>query len=271
MRRIRRMAACALLIGTVAAGAACGGGDSAPADPVDAGIPPAGGVAVGDSAGPALAALGVPGPPEQAATARTLSGYDAFGAPRDVFEPGVREPTRPSAADSERNTASGRTAGDGATPSAALTVPQVPAIPTPNPTPTPTPAPTPAPVPAPVVTTPAAPVPAPGPEREASGWTRTDPAIIPAPGTRAGRQLLRADIEIDGVAVTAREGDAVPPDTQRFTVMSLTRTEVVLRLDGALLPDGTDVLTLALGEEVALQDPVSGATGTVTLVGIRAR
>lgn len=259
----RALAATALVAGVLAIAAACGGGPTEPSavEPVDAGIPAPTGVDAGASSVLAVAALGVPGAPDAGAAARTLSGYDAFGAPRDVFAPGVRESSDASRAG---RSGAGSTSSPGATTTTtpALTVPDVPVATAPV-------------VPAaPAATAPVAPAapaaPPAAPEPEASGWRSADPAIVPAPGSAAGRLALRADLEFGGVTVTARAGDAVPPGTQRFTVVSITATEVVLRLDGAVLPDGGDVLTLELGQEVSLQDPVSGATEHIALVGIRA-
>lgn len=282
MRRRHTLLATVLAAAVAVTGAACGGGGggydaSAPTTTADTGIAPASGVATEISAAPALASLGVPGAPDAAAADRTLTGLDAFGAPRDVFEPGVREASGGGSGSGGGGSAAGGAgsgAGGGTTTIAdtTLTVPQVPVTPTPSPATTPVAPATPAPVPVttPPTTTPAPAAPVTGPERSTSGWTRTDPAIIPTPDTRAGRTRLRADIEIDGVVVSAREGDAIPPSTQRYTVLSLSATEAVLRLDGLVLPDGGDVVTLTLGKEVALQNAVTGATETVVLVGIRA-
>lgn len=256
---------CAVALTALAA--ACGGGADDPvADaPVDAGIPPPTGVSADRSAANAIAALGPPGPVDPRSAAHTLQGSDAIGGMRDVFVPRVRPG---KGGDGGGGGGGPTTAADAPPPqaAAALTVPSVP-IPTPVPTP-PAPVAAPAAPVAPTATTPAA-HPA-APADTTSGWRAAGGAVEEAdPGAATGRLVLRAELDIDGEIVVAGESDAVPPASQAFTVVSISAAAVVLRLESGLLADGRDTITLALGEEVTLQNAVSGRASRLTLVGVR--
>ena len=104
-----------------------------------------------------------------------------------------------------------------------------------------------------------------------SGWRAGGAAVVEEedPGAATGRLMLRAELDIDGEIVVAGEGDAVPPASQAFTVVSISAAALVLRLEGGLLADGRDTITLSLGEEVTLQNTVSGRASRLTLVGVR--
>jgi len=93
-----------------------------------------------------------------------------------------------------------------------------------------------------------------------------DPGAPPAQSPRA----LEADFDISGEPVVAREGDAIPPDTQQFEVQSILVDRVVLKLVGGLLPDGTDSVTLAEGESITLYNTTAQRGYKLKLVDIRA-
>ena len=244
--------------------AGCGGGaDDAAVPPAapSAGMPLPSGVGAEQSAALAVAALGTPAAVHPADQARGLAGYDAVGGVRDAFVPLVPAGTEDAGS------------ADGAGPSAppasavpALTVPQATLPPPPASAPVP-PSTT---GPSPGTTAPEGPAGDGEGEGPTSTWRPQDTPIASPPDADAGRVALTADIEVDGETLAARRGDAVPPTTQRFTVVGVAHGSVVLRLMGALLPDGTDLLTLALGEEVTLRDAVTGRTERITLIGIRA-
>ncbi|MEQ9093573.1 MAG: hypothetical protein RLN63_05665, partial [Miltoncostaeaceae bacterium] len=238
--------------------------------PIDAGIAPATGVGAEQSASLAVAALGAPAPVDSAATGRAVAGREAYGEVRDPFDPLV-DPVAEGQAGGDAGAEGGSDAQTQGTPTVPDVVipPQippptsVPSMPTAPPTPTvPTVPATPS---APAAPTPAAPAPTPG---GTSGWTGRIPGVLPAPGTDAGRLALTASIDMGGEVIEATRGDAVPPDTQRFTVVGITATTVILRLSAGLLPDGTDIVTLELGERVELVDSVTGRPQRITLVGI---
>lgn len=105
----------------------------------------------------------------------------------------------------------------------------------------------------------AAPAPAPGPG-------------VPDPGAGAPEQnpiALEADFDISGEPVVAREGDAIPPDTQQFIVQSMTQTSVTLELSGGLLPDGSDTVVLDEGESITLYNATAQRSYRIKLVDVR--
>lgn len=277
-RRLRMALAVASGALALAAGGCGGGGGgedpAAETAPIDTGIAPATGVGAEESAALAVAALGAPAPVDAAATGRAIVGREAYGEVRDPFDPLV-EPADEGDGSPSGEEQDGASAGAGSTtptvpdvvippqippPSTVPTAPALPKVPTVPVAPAPVPAPSPAPAPG-------TPAPVPG---GTSGWSAPEPAVVPAPGTDSGRLALTASIDMGGEVIEATRGDAVPPESQRFTVVGITATTVILRLTAGLLPGGDDILTLQLGERVDLADAVTGRPQSITLVGIAA-
>lgn len=222
----------ATLAGTVML-AGCGGGGSGSAG-ADAPPPPV--------ATPEVAAAPVPssdelygslGVVDPGADASSLTGYDELGAPRDAFAQLVRN-------EAAGGSPSEATIGGGSPVSAPV-------------------APTPA-AGAPVVAVPGG-TSAP-PTAPASPTTPTTPPANPVSGREAS-------FDIGGEPVVARVGDAMPPATQQFTVSEISATSVTLKLNGGLLPDGTDSVKLREGESVTLDNQTAGTSYTVKLLTIR--
>lgn len=288
MARARAVVATAAALSAIAMLAGCGGGDDESAEVVAAadstGLPAAEGVGAEASAELAIAGLGVPGEVDATRAGQSLAGLDSFGAGRDTFAAQVREPSssdaRSSGASISRSGGASAAAGTSLSPTPRITVPTVP-IPPVTPTPVIPPVATiptvPAPVPvgpSPTTSTPAEPgVGVPGTAASgggSSGWARTNPApIVPQPGAESGRLALRAELNISGEPITAREGEAVPPETQEYTVVTITRSSMVLRMTAGILPNGRDTITIELGEDVSLQNAQTGRTDTIALVGVR--
>ena len=259
MTRRRAAIAAALAVATLSV-AGCGlggggGGGGAAAggeDPVAA-VPPAQGVAAGDSSGLAVASLGAEGADAPGEGAGTLDSYEAFGTPKDHFEQQVSE----GAGDGGVGEAA---SGGGGSADPGAVVPDVPQVPDP----------------APRVSVPGTgePVPLPG-GTGASGGVTTGGATtggaegasgeVPATPERA----MEADFDVSGEPVVAREGDAIPPDTQQFVVERVGATEVLLKLNGGLLPDGTDSVTLEEGESVTLYNATAKRSYRIKLVDLR--
>jgi hypothetical protein len=104
----------------------------------------------------------------------------------------------------------------------------------------------------------------------AAGGT-TDP-VAPDPGAGAPIQnplSLEADFDVSGEPVVAREGDAIPPDTQQFVVKTVSATSVVLELSGGLLPDGSSTVTLDEGESITLYNATAKRSYRIKLVDVR--
>lgn len=80
---------------------------------------------------------------------------------------------------------------------------------------------------------------------------------------------LEADFDISGEPVVAREGDAIPPDTQQFIIQSMTQTSVTLELSGGLLPDGSDTVVLDEGESITLYNATAQRSYKIKLVDVR--
>jgi hypothetical protein len=106
----------------------------------------------------------------------------------------------------------------------------------------------------------------PGGDTTTTGGTADPSAGAPVQSPRA----LEADFDISGEPVVAREGDAIPPDTQQFVVETIGASEVTLKLSGGLLPDGTDTVTLKEGESVTLYNATAKRSYKVKLVDVRA-
>jgi hypothetical protein len=258
MRTRRAAIAAALAVATLSvAGCGLGGGggeDGAAAggeDPVAA-VPPAQGVAAGDSSGQAVASLGAAAADAPGEGAGSLDSYEAFGTPKDHFEQQVTDGAGDGGGASEA-TSGGGTADPGAV------VPDVPQVPDP----------------APLVSVPVTnePVPLPGgtpggtvpPGGVTTGGGEAGSGEVPASPARA----MEADFDVSGEPVVAREGDAIPPDTQQFVIERIGAKEVLLELSGGLLPDGTDSVTLKEGESVTLYNATAKRSYRIKLVDLR--
>ena len=99
-----------------------------------------------------------------------------------------------------------------------------------------------------------------------TGGTSDPSAGAPVQNPRA----LEADFDISGEPVVAREGDAIPPDTQQFLVDTIGASEVTLKLSGGLLPDGSDTVTLKEGESITLYNATAKRSYRIKLVDVRA-
>ena len=226
------VAAAALLLAGCGGG---GGGSSAQGDTASADtlLPVSSGVGADQSATQAIAALGTPGSVDPAAAGQTLDGYDSFGSPHDAFDQQV-----------EDNAGSGSEAGTGATIPADTPINTDPLVA----------------VPGDATTTTG------GTGTGATGGTTDPSAGAPVQNPRA----LEADFDISGEPVVAREGDAIPPDTQQFVVDVIGASEVTLKLSGGLLPDGSDTVTLKEGESITLYNATAKRSYRIKLVDVRA-
>jgi hypothetical protein len=104
----------------------------------------------------------------------------------------------------------------------------------------------------------------PGGASEPGGSTEPDPNV-PVQSPRA----LEADFDVSGEPVVAREGDAIPPDTQQFIVQVIGTTSVTLELSGGLLPDGTDTVELDEGESITLYNATARRSYKIKLIDVR--
>lgn len=240
----RRIIALIAPLAAVGALAGCGGGGGAveAADTAAADLAASTGsgfvnqgVSADQSAAQAVAALGSPGPVDATRAGEAVGGYDDFGTPKDVFVQQVSD------------VAGGTSGTNGAetAPTAPGTIPGVPVVGLPGGTPTTLPPPT---------------------------YTGTAP-ITTAPGTpgvpTTTPNALEADFDISGEPVVAREGDAVPPDTQQFTVKAIGSKTVTLQLNAGLLPDGKDTVTMGKGESITLFNQTAQQKYKIKLVDIR--
>ena len=82
-------------------------------------------------------------------------------------------------------------------------------------------------------------------------------------------RAMEADFDVSGEPVVAREGDAIPPDTQQFIVQTIGTTTVTLELSGGLLPDGTDTVDLDEGESITLYNATAKRSYKIKLVDVR--
>jgi hypothetical protein len=232
-------AAAAALLLTGCAGSG-GGGGSADAQgdvppPASAGVPVASGADASQSASLAIAALNNPGAVGANAAGGTLSAYDSFGRPHDAFAQQVDE-----------SDASGSEPSAGQAPAMADTPINGDALVA---------------VPGATGSIPTAPSPTDG------TGSATDPnAGVPVQNPKA----LEADFDVSGEPVVAREGDAIPPETQQFIVKTISSKEVVLELSGGLLPDGSDTVTLKEGQSITLYNATARHGYRIKLVDVRA-
>lgn len=194
------------------------------------------GVSADQSAAQAVQALGSPAAVDATRAGETVGGYGNFGTPKDIFVQQVKD-----------GTGAGATGTNGAetTPGA---IPGVPTVSPPYGTPSNTPVPP---------GTPGAPT------------TPTTPGTgIPGVPTTTPNSL-EADFDISGEPVVAREGDAIPPDTQQFTVKAIGSKTVTLQLNAGLLPDGKDTIALNKGESITLFNQTAQQKYKIKLVDIR--
>ncbi len=79
---------------------------------------------------------------------------------------------------------------------------------------------------------------------------------------------LAAEFDINGEPVVAYQGDAIPPETQQFNVNSMTSSQVVLGLNGALLANGASSITIKVGQTLTLEDQTAGSTTVIHLLSV---
>lgn len=197
--------------------------------------PPASGLSAGGGLDQVISQIPTPGTPDPSLALEALRHIDKLGAPRDIFEvvggTAVDDPSTPETGIPSTPV----TPSTPSSPTDPTTIPSTPTLPS-----TPT-----------VPTTPTSPAP-------------TSPA---APGNGAA---LQADFDIAGEPILARVGDAIPPDSQQFTVKQITAKTVVLTLNTGLLPDGKDSLTVKLGQSITLRNTSTDQGYSIRLVKISA-
>lgn len=81
-------------------------------------------------------------------------------------------------------------------------------------------------------------------------------------------QTLAAEFDINAEPVVAYLHDAIPPETQQFTVDSITSTQVVLGLNGALLANGASTVTIKVGQTLTMEDQTAGSTTVIHLLSV---
>lgn len=248
----RRIVAIIAPLAAVGALAGCGGGggggDASGGSTASLPTPEAAsqfvnqGVSADQSAAQAVQALGSPGAVDTSRAGETVGGYDNFGTPKDIFVQQVKD------------SAGGGATGTNGAETAPGAIPGVPTVSPPAGTPTNTPVPP---------GTPGYPV------------TPTTPTTPTTPGTgipgvpTTTPNSLEADFDVSGEPVVAREGDAIPPDTQQFTVKAIGSKTVTLQLNAGLLPDGKDTIALSKGESITLFNQTAQQKYKIKLVDIR--
>jgi hypothetical protein len=195
------------------------------------------GVSANQSAAQASAALGNPGAVDPSRAGETIGGYDDFGRPKDVFVQQVKDGTGGGTNGAE--TAPG-TGAPAATPAIPIVSPPTTGVPPTGGVPGTT---------------------APGGTAPGTGGAPGAPTTTP--------NALEADFDISGEPVVAREGDAIPPDTQQFTVKTIAAKSVILQLNAGLLPDGRDSITLGEGASITLLNQTAKQKYRIKLVDVR--
>jgi hypothetical protein len=99
------------------------------------------------------------------------------------------------------------------------------------------------------------------------GGTATTPTT-PVTSTTPTGQTLAAEFDINGEPVVAYDGDAIPPETQQFNVNSMTLSQVVLGLNGALLASGASSITIKVGQTLTLDDQTAHTTTVIHLLSV---
>jgi hypothetical protein len=100
-----------------------------------------------------------------------------------------------------------------------------------------------------------------------SGGTQTTPTT---PTNAPPVQTLAAEFDVNGEPVVAYLGDAIPPDTQQFTVRSITTAHVVLALNGALLANGASSITIKVGQSMTVENQTAHTTVVLHLLSVHA-
>lgn len=214
--------------------AGCGGGGDEPTDNGPMATPVVAAAPVdAAAAAPTDQLYGTPNAPTRDDLVASLPGYDEMGSPQDVFVPIVSEGVEEPATDAAPT-------GDSAEPASPNSVP-------PPVTPT-----------NPGVADPSTPA------TTAPGTT-----TAPAPGAVTPLEGYEADFDIGGEPIVARMGDSIPPSTQQFTVQTIGATQVVLKLNGGLLPDGSDTITLKVGASITLVNQTTKTTYKLRLLEVR--
>jgi len=81
-------------------------------------------------------------------------------------------------------------------------------------------------------------------------------------------QNLAAEFDINGAPLVALVGDAIPPETQQFTVKSMTTAQVVLALNGALLANGANSITIKVGQSLTVENQTAATTTVIHLLSV---
>jgi len=99
------------------------------------------------------------------------------------------------------------------------------------------------------------------------GGTATT-TTTPVTSTTPTGETLAAEFDINGEPVVAYDGDAIPPESQQYTVDSMTLTQVVLGLNGALLANGASTVTIKVGQTLTLADQTANTTTVIHLLSV---
>jgi hypothetical protein len=81
-------------------------------------------------------------------------------------------------------------------------------------------------------------------------------------------QTLAAEFDINGEPVVGYLRDEIPPETQQFTVQAITKSQVTLGLNGALLSSGASSVTVKVGQTITLNNQTAHTTTVIHLVGV---
>jgi hypothetical protein len=100
------------------------------------------------------------------------------------------------------------------------------------------------------------------------GTSPTTTPTTPVSGTTPTGQTLAAEFDINGEPVVAYLRDAIPPETQQFIVNSMTSTQVVLGLNGALLANGASSVTIKVGQTLTLENQTANTTTVIHLLSV---
>jgi hypothetical protein len=100
-----------------------------------------------------------------------------------------------------------------------------------------------------------------------SGAT-TPTTPVSQPTTTTPAQTLAAEFDINGEPIVAYDGDQIPPETQQFTVKSMTTSQVDLVLNGALLANGASSIVIKVGQTITLNDQTAHTTTVIRLIGV---
>jgi hypothetical protein len=100
------------------------------------------------------------------------------------------------------------------------------------------------------------------------GTPSTTTPTTPVTGTTPTGITLAAEFDINGEPVVAYLRDAIPPETQQFTVNSMTTAQVVLGLSGALLASGASSITIKVGQTLTLDNQTAHTTTVIHLLSV---